>query len=78
MSTRNGCRILSGMYQRRAAVWEGRGATARTPEAKWSSGDAAVFWGILPLSHKSGELWACNCLRTYTFPIILSLGSLER
>ena len=26
---------------------------------------------ILPLSHKSGEVWACNCLRTYTFPIIL-------
>ena len=25
---------------------------------------------ILPLSHKSGELWACNCLRTYTFPIL--------
>ena len=26
---------------------------------------------IIPLSHKSGELWACNCLRTCTFPIIL-------
>ena len=25
-------RILSGMYQRRAAVWEGRGATARPRE----------------------------------------------
>ena len=25
------------------AVWEGRGATARPREAKWSSGDAAVF-----------------------------------
>ena len=23
LPTRNGCRILSGMYQRRAAVWEG-------------------------------------------------------
>ena len=43
MSTRNGCRILPGMYQRRTAVWEGRGATARPREAKWSSGDAAVF-----------------------------------
>ena len=22
---------------------------------------------ILPLSHKSGKLWACNCLRVHTF-----------
>ena len=28
----------------RAAVWGGRGATARPREAKWSSGVAAVFW----------------------------------
>ena len=34
-------RILPGMYQRRTAVWEGRGATARPREAKWSSGVAA-------------------------------------
>ena len=47
MSTSNGCRILPGMYQRRTAVWEGRGATARPWEAKWSSGVAAVFWGTL-------------------------------
>ena len=31
------------MYQRRAAVWEGCGATARPQEVKSSSGDAAVF-----------------------------------
>ena len=43
MSTRNGCRILPGMYQRRTAVWEGRGATARPREANWSSGVAAVL-----------------------------------
>ena len=43
MSTRNGCRLLSGMYQRRTAVWEGRGATARPREVKWSSGDAVAF-----------------------------------
>ena len=30
--------------QRRTAVWEGRGATARPREAKWSSGVVAVFW----------------------------------
>ena len=30
--------------QRRTAVWEGRGATARPREAKWSSGVAGVFW----------------------------------
>ena len=29
---------------RRAVVWEGRGATARPREAKWSSGVAGVFW----------------------------------
>ena len=34
----------TGMYQRRNAVWERRGATARPREAKWSSGVAAVFW----------------------------------
>ena len=42
-TTRNGCRILPGMYQRRTAVWEGRGATARPREAKWRSGVADVF-----------------------------------
>ena len=35
--------LLPGMYQRRTAVWEGRGATARPREAKCGSGDAAVF-----------------------------------
>ena len=35
--------LVCTWYQRRtAAVWEGRGATARPREAKWSSGDAAV------------------------------------
>ena len=29
--------------QRRAAVWVGRGATARLREAEWSSGVATVF-----------------------------------
>ena len=29
---------------RRAVVWEGRGATARPREAKWSSGVAGVVW----------------------------------
>ena len=29
---------------RRAVVWEGSGATARLPEAKWSSGVAGLFW----------------------------------
>ena len=29
----------------RAAVWVGRGATARPREAEWRSGVAAVFWG---------------------------------
>ena len=45
MSTRNGCRILSGMYQRRTAVWEGRGAiiNTRPQEVNWRSGDAVVF-----------------------------------
>ena len=43
MFTRNGCIILPGMYQRRTAVWEGRGATARPWEAKWSSGVAPVL-----------------------------------
>ena len=48
MSARNECRILSGMCQRRAAVWEGRGATARPREVKWSSGDATVFsYGVV-------------------------------
>ena len=28
----------------RAVVWEGRGATARPREAKWSSGVATAFW----------------------------------
>ena len=42
MSTRNGCRILSGTYQRRTAVWEGRGATTRPREVNWSSGNAVV------------------------------------
>ena len=50
MSTRNGCTILPGMYQRTTAVWEGRGATARPWEAKWSSGVAAVFWGVCKTS----------------------------
>ena len=35
--------LVPGMYQRRTAVWEGRGATARPREAKCGSGDAAVF-----------------------------------
>ena len=35
--------LVPGMYQRRTPVWEGRGATARPREAKWSSGNAAVF-----------------------------------
>ena len=26
---------------------------------------------LLPLSHKSGKLWACSCLRVHTFPILL-------
>ena len=39
--------LVPGMYQRRTAVWEGRGATARPSEAKWSSGVAAVCWGVL-------------------------------
>ena len=43
MSTMNECGILSGMYQRRTAVWEGHGVTARPREVKWSSGDAAAF-----------------------------------
>ena len=45
MSTinRNGCRKLSGMYQRRTTVWEGRGATTRPREVNWRSGDAVVF-----------------------------------
>ena len=30
--------------QRRAAVWVGRGATARPREAEWSSRHTAVFW----------------------------------
>ena len=34
--------LVPGMYQRRTVVWEGRGATARPREAKWSSGVAAV------------------------------------
>ena len=38
-----GVEYLPGMYQRRTAVWEGRGATARPREVKWSSGVAAVF-----------------------------------
>ena len=44
MSARNGCRTFPRMHQRRTAVWEGRGATARPWEAKWSSRIAAVFW----------------------------------
>lgn len=28
---------------------------------------------ILPLSHESGKLWACNCLGIHTYPIILSM-----
>ena len=34
---------VSGMYERRAAKWEGRGSTARPREAKWISGDTGVF-----------------------------------
>ena len=30
--------LVPCMYQRRTAVWEGRGATARPREVKWSSG----------------------------------------
>ena len=33
--------------QRRAAVWVGRGATARSREAEWRSGVAAVFLGVI-------------------------------
>ena len=43
MSTRNGCTTLSGMYQRKTAVWEGRGATASPREVKRNSGDVVVF-----------------------------------
>ena len=57
MSIKNGCTILSGMYQRRTAVWEGRGATARPREAKWSSGVAAVFGGILQLKCFQRSIW---------------------
>ena len=39
--------LVPGMYQRRTAVWEGRGATARPREAKWSSGVATVFLVVL-------------------------------
>ena len=39
--------LVCTRYQRRTAVWEGRGATARPQEAKWSAGVSAVFWGIL-------------------------------
>ena len=53
MSTRNGGRILPGMYQRRTAVWEGRGATARPWEAKWSSGVAAVCWSTKYITTKN-------------------------
>ena len=35
--------LVPGMYQRRTAVWEGRGATARPWEAMWSKGVASVF-----------------------------------
>ena len=35
--------LVPGMYQRKTAVWEGRGATARPRKAKWGSGDAAVY-----------------------------------
>ena len=40
---RSSARVLSPASHR-AAVWEGRGATPRPREAKWSSGVAAVFW----------------------------------
>ena len=53
MSTRKGCRILPGIYQRRTAVWEGRGATARPWEAKWSSGVAAVCWSTKYITTKN-------------------------
>ena len=33
--------------QRRAAVWDGRGANAKPREAKWSSGVAAVFGCVI-------------------------------
>ena len=36
-----GARSFAG---ERAAVWVGRGATARPREAKWRSGVASVFW----------------------------------
>ena len=62
-TTRNGCRILPGMYQRRTAVWEGRGATARPSEAKWSSGVAAVCWGVLQQNcFQRYWIWAFCCL----------------
>ena len=35
--------LVCTRYQRRTAVWEGHGVTARLREIKWSSGDAAVF-----------------------------------
>ena len=58
MSTRSGCRVLPGMYQRRTAVWEGRGANARPWEVKWSSGVAAVFI----LQQKCFQIyWICVC-----------------
>ena len=34
---------------RRAALWEGRGATARPREAKWSSGVAGVLGYIITI-----------------------------
>ena len=34
--------LVPGMYQRRTAVWEGRGAIAMPREVKWSSGEEVV------------------------------------
>ena len=42
-SSRSSAPVLSPV-RLRAAVWDGRGATARPREAKRSSGVAAVFW----------------------------------
>ena len=35
--------VCTSKYQKRTAVWEGCGATARPREAEWSSGVAALF-----------------------------------
>ena len=41
--SRSSAPVLS-LANRRAVVWEGRGATARRREAKWGSGVAGFLW----------------------------------